>query len=66
MCRARRRGPSEPSTTTDANLDCAFVENAFFTRILKVKSQQNIIELVTRPDGDQPSALHRRLDPVGD
>ena len=27
---ARRGGPSTPSTTTDANLDCAFVENALF------------------------------------
>ena len=30
MWRARRRGPGTPSTTTDANLDCAFVENALF------------------------------------
>ena len=30
VCRARRRGPRTPSTTTDANLDCAFVENALF------------------------------------
>ena len=28
VCRARRGGPRTPSTTTDANLDCAFVENA--------------------------------------
>ena len=28
--RARRGGPRTPSTTTDANLDCAFVENALF------------------------------------
>ena len=26
--RARRGGPRTPSTTIDANLDCAFVENA--------------------------------------
>ena len=26
-CSARREGPRTPSTTTDANLDCAFVEN---------------------------------------
>ena len=32
--RARRGGPRTPSTTTDANLDCAFVENALFTPIL--------------------------------
>ena len=30
MCRARRGGPRTPSTTTDANLDCAFVEKALF------------------------------------
>ena len=30
VCRARRRGPRTPSTTVDANLDCAFVENALF------------------------------------
>ena len=30
VCRARRRGPRIPSTTTDAKLDCAFVENALF------------------------------------
>ena len=28
--RARRGGPRIPSTTTDANLDCAFVENALY------------------------------------
>ena len=28
VCRARRGGPRTPSTTTDANLDCAFVEKA--------------------------------------
>ena len=28
--RARCGGPRTPSTTTDANLDCAFVENALF------------------------------------
>ena len=28
VCRARRGGPRAPSTTTDANLDGAFVENA--------------------------------------
>ena len=33
-CRARRGGPRTPSTITDANLDCAFVENALFTPIL--------------------------------
>ena len=50
MCRARRGGPRTPSTTTDANLDCAFVENALFLpRSLTVKRQQNRIELVTRP-----------------
>ena len=30
VCRARRKGPRTLSTTTDANLDCAFVENALF------------------------------------
>ena len=30
VCRARRESPRTPSTTTDANLDCAFVENALF------------------------------------
>ena len=34
----------------DENLDCAFVENALFLhRSIIAKSQQNIIELVTRP-----------------
>ena len=28
MCRTRRGGPRTPPTTTDANLDCAYVENA--------------------------------------
>ena len=28
VCRARRGGPRTLSTTTDANLDCAFVKNA--------------------------------------
>ena len=30
VCRARRGGPRTLSLTTDANLDCAFVENALF------------------------------------
>ena len=34
MVGARHGCLRTPSTTTDANLDCAFVENAFFTRIL--------------------------------
>ena len=36
MCRARRRGPRVPSRTTDANLDCAFVENALLFVVLKI------------------------------
>ena len=31
VCRARRGGPRTPSTTTDANLDCAFVKNTLST-----------------------------------
>ena len=30
VCRARRGGPRTPSKIADANLDCAFVENALF------------------------------------
>ena len=62
-CRARRGGPRTPSTTTEANLDCAFVENALFTndRSLILKSQQNRIELVTRP-GALQSLQHLHLD----
>ena len=48
MCRARCEGPRTPSTITDANLDYAFVENALFTTD-PLKSQQNRMELVTRP-----------------
>ena len=33
---ARRRGPRTPSRTTDANLDSAFVKNAFVLNVLKV------------------------------
>merc|ERR1719499_2138626 len=40
--RARRGGPRTPSTTTDANLDCAFVEIAlFYIDPSFLKSQQN-------------------------
>ena len=45
MCRARCGGPRTPSTTTDANLDCGFVEDGFFTATLE---EQNRNELVTR------------------
>ena len=31
VCIARREGPRTPSTTTDANLDCAFVDALFDT-----------------------------------
>ena len=30
VCQARHGGPRAPSTTADANLHCAFVENALF------------------------------------
>ena len=36
MCRARRGGPRTLSRTTDANLDCAFVENALVFVIPKI------------------------------
>ena len=58
MCHARRGGPRTPSTTTDANLDCVFVENALFLhRSLIEKSQQNRIELVTRTTQPQQLSL---------
>ena len=60
MCLAGRGGPRTPSTTADANLECAFVENALFlNRSLNVKSQQNRIELVTRP-ALEPVELEQR------
>ena len=53
--RGKREGTRTLSKTTDANIDCAFVENAlFYTDSLIVKSQQNRIELVTRPGLLQP------------
>ena len=46
----RAKARRTPSRTADANLDCEFVENAHFLhRSLIVKSQQNRMELVTRP-----------------
>ena len=36
MCRARRGGPRTPSTTTDANLDCAFVGIALLFVVLEI------------------------------
>ena len=50
VCR-RRLGPGTLSKTAEADLDCAFVENAHLLRSsLIVKSQkQKSIELVTRP-----------------
>ena len=36
MCRARRRGPRTPTRTTDANLDCAFVENTIVFVVQKI------------------------------
>ena len=47
MCSARRRGPRKASKISETNLDCAFIENAHNPLI--VKSQQNRIELATRP-----------------
>ena len=67
MCRARRGGPRTPSKIADTYLDCAFVENALFLHgSLILKSQQNRIELVTRPALNQ--ALHHNsllLGPQG-
>ena len=55
VCRVRHEGPRTPSTTTDANLDCAFVlKTNFLRRSLILKSQQNRIELVTRPVATAP------------
>ena len=71
MCCTRRGGPRTPSTTTDANLDCAFVENALFLhRSLILKSHQNRIELVTRPATRLPvlpprgEVVQLRIEPV--
>ena len=36
VCGSRRSGPRKQSTTTDANLDCAFVENALVFIVPKV------------------------------
>ena len=51
MCCARHRGPRTQSKTADANLDCAFVENALYRpkQSLIGNGQQNRIELATRP-----------------
>ena len=44
------KGARTPSTTTETNLDCPFVENALFTLIRDCeRGQQNRIELGTRP-----------------
>ena len=36
MWRARHKGPRTPSRTTDANVDCAFVENALVFVVPKI------------------------------
>ena len=65
MCCARRGGPRTQSTTTDANLDCASVENALFLQqSLILKSQLNRIMLVTRPVAHQHSE-NRGFEPSG-
>ena len=57
VCRAKRGGSRTPSTRSDANLWCAFVENALFLhRSLILKSQQNRIDLVNRPACHQMAA----------
>ena len=51
VCRAWRGDSRTPSTTTDANLDCAFVENALAdTDPWLWKVNRIEVELVTRPD----------------
>ena len=35
LCRGRCEGPKTPSRTTDANLDCVFVENALAIAVLE-------------------------------
>ena len=59
MWRARRGGPRTLYITTDANLDCAFVENALFVApkigraralLAPLMTPPGIIELVTIPD----------------
>ena len=56
MCRARRGGPRTPSTTTDANIDCALCGKHTYSHLSSiVKSQQNKIELVANPGAAQPA-----------
>ena len=50
VCRHRCRGPRTPSKTIDANLDFSFAKKPTFSHWSLIdKSQQNRIELVTRP-----------------
>ena len=60
VCRARRGGPRTPSTTTDANLDCAFVENALFTPILDwdKTTEYDSVSDQTCYTGSRKRALH--------
>ena len=47
MWRARRGGPRTPSPTTDANLDCAFVQNALVSPILDFEKSTEHPDLVS-------------------
>ena len=68
MCRARRGGPRTPSRTTDANLDCTFVENAlvFVAPKTVINCNQSIRHenfLLTLPvSANQPMVTIRRVD----
>ena len=47
MSRTSRAGPRKPSKTADANLDCEFVENAlFFKLILDIEKSTGRTDLV--------------------
>ena len=53
MWRARRGSPRTTSTTTDANIDCAFLEMHLFSPILDCEKSTEKIELVTKPLREQ-------------
>ena len=51
MCHARRKDPTIPSRTTDANLDCALFENALVFVVPKNLEAGGFWHLVHNPPG---------------
>merc|ERR1712115_705723 len=61
---SRRSGPRTPSTTTDANLDCAFVKNSLLFALPKIESARPPLIPITYPLIEIMNSLNFQVEVV--